>query len=232
LDEEGFNAFMKKEKKSKNTIEYCIGAAKEFEVYFERKGKSLDDVSVQDLEVFISEYHEQKMIAKFLWGLRHYFQFVKRDDLLQLARSVIAQEVKKKRKPFKLKKFRGILKEHSDVLASQGVVDVDKMLEVGKTPKLRKELAEKTRLDIKVIEELVKLSDLARIPGLKAIRARLYYDTGFDTLEKLRNVSQEELLTITREFVEQTKFDGIAPLPKEALGAITTAKKLPDIVEW
>lgn len=232
MDEDGFTAFMKKERKSKNTIMYCLAALGEFETYLEKRGKSLDKVSVQDLEVFISEYNEPKMIAKFLWGLRHYFQFVKRDDLLQLARSVIAKEVKKKRKPFKLKKFRGIPQEHSDALVSQGIVDVDKMLEVGKTPEMRKALATKTGLDIEVIEELVKLSDLARIPGLKAIRARLYYDAGFETIDKLRNVSQEELLRITREFVERTKFNGIAPLPKEAINAITTAKKLPDIVEW
>jgi hypothetical protein len=232
LDEEGFTAFMKKEKKSNNTIKFCHAAVEEFEKYFERKGKSLDKVSVQDLEVFISDYHEPKKIAKFLWGLRHYFFFVKRDDLLQLARSVIAQEVKKKRKPFKLKKFRGILQEHSDALASEGVVDVDQMLEVGKTPELRIVLAEKTGLDIKVIEELVKLSDLARIPGLKGIRARLYYDAGFDQLEKLRESTPEEVLRITQDLVQRTGFDGIAPLPKEALGAITTAKKLPDIVEW
>jgi len=223
---------MKKEKKSKNTINYCLGAVEEFEKYLQKKGKSLDKVSVKDIEVFISEYLEPKTIAKFLWGLRHYFQFVKRDDLLQLARSVISKEVKKKRKPFKLKKFRGILQEHSDALASQGIVDVDQMLEVGKTDQLRSALAKITGIDLHVIEELVKLSDLARIPGLKAIRARLYYDAGFDTLDKLRNISQEELLRITQEFVDQTKFDGIAPLPKEALGAITTAKKLPDVVEW
>ncbi len=232
MDEKGFRAFMKKKRKSENTIKTCLAAAAEFEKYHDKKGNSLDKVSVQDLEVFISEYLEPKRAAKFLWGLNHYFLFVKRDDLRQLARSVLAQELRKKRKPFKLKNFRGILQEHSDSLASQGIVDVDKMLEVGKTPEMRKSLADKTGLDITVIEELVKLSDLARIPGLKAIRARLYYDAGFDILEKLRNVSQEELLRITREFVERTKFDGIAPLPKEALGAIATAKKLPDVVEW
>ena len=232
MDEEGFTAFMKKKRKSKNTIKTCLAATEEFEKYLEKKGNSLDKVSVQDLEVFISEYLEPKRTAKFVWGLNYYFLFVKRDDLRQLARSVITQHVKKKRKPFKLKNFRGILQDHADALASQGVGDVDKMVEVGKTPELRRVLAEKTGLDIKVIEELVKLSDLARIPGLKAIRARLYYDAGFDTLEKLRKSTPEDVLRITQEFVERTGFDGIAPLPKEAHSAITTAKKLPNFVDW
>jgi hypothetical protein len=232
LDKEGFTVFMKKKRKSKNTINTCIAATEEFEKYLETKGNSMDMVSVKDLEVFISEYLEPKNTAKFLWGLNHYFLFAKRDDLRQLARSVIAEYVKKKRKPFKLKNFRGILPEHADALASQGVVDVDKMLEVGKTPELRRTLANETGLGIKVIEELVKLSDLARIPGLKGIRARLYYDAGFDQLEKLRESTPEDVLRITQAFVQRTGFKGIAPLPKEALGAVTIAKKLPDIIEW
>jgi hypothetical protein len=232
MDEEGFTTFMKKKRKSKNTIKTCLASVEEFEKYLEKKGNSLDSAGVQDLKIFISEYPEPKRIAKFLWGLNHYLLFMNREDLRDLSRSVMAQHLKKIRKPFKLKKFRGIQEEHSDALASHGVLDVDKMLEAGKTPELREELAERTGLDIKVIEELVKLSDLARIQGLKAVRARLYYDAGFDTLEKLRTVSQEDLLRITRDFVERTKFNGIAPLPKEALSAIATAKKLSDIVEW
>ncbi len=33
-------------------------------------------------------------------------------------------------------------------------------------------------------------------------------------------------------FVEETRFSGIASLPKEVSGAIETNKKLPDIIEW
>lgn len=223
---------MKKKRKSATTTTSCLEAAGEFEKYLEKNSSSLDKVSVSELDMFISEYLEPKRTSKFLWSLSYYFTFMKRDDLLRVANSIRKQNVKKKRKPFKLKDFRGILPEHSAALAALGVTDVAKMLEVGKTPEMRGSLAAKSGLNIEVIEELVKLSDLARIQGLKAIRARLYYDAGFDTLEKLRNVSQEDLLRITQEFVEQTRFDGIAPLPKEALGAITTARTLPDLVEW
>jgi len=62
--------------------------------------------------------------------------------------------------------------------------------------------------------EIVKLSDLARIPGVKGVRARLYHDAGLDTVEKIAETPPEKILEITQEFVKETEFDGIAPLPK------------------
>jgi predicted RecB family nuclease len=46
-------------------------------------------------------------------------------------------------------------------------------------------LATQTGIPVEVVLELVKLSDLARLPGVKGIRARLYYDAGVDTVENL-----------------------------------------------
>lgn len=78
----------------------------------------------------------------------------------------------------------------------------------------------------------MKLSDLARIQGLKSVRARLYYDVGTDTVEKLAEWDPKELRAMLIKFVEKTGFEGIAPLPKEAEYTVETAKKLPKIVEY
>jgi predicted RecB family nuclease len=83
-----------------------------------------------------------------------------------------------------------------------------------------------------VVLELVKLSDLSRLPGVKGIRARLYYDAGVDTVEKLAAWEPEALLSLTQEFVQRTQFEGIAPLPKEVSSTIANARKLPKVVEW
>lgn len=80
--------------------------------------------------------------------------------------------------------------------------------------------------------ELVKLSDLSRIPGVKGVRARLYYDAGVDTLEKLAAWEPEALLEMVIDFVDQTRFEGIAPFPAEVRFSIATAKQLPKIVEY
>jgi len=232
VDEEGFRAFVKKKGKSENTIENCVAAARELETYLEKQLSSLDNLLEHDLETFIEEYLDKKRTAKFLWSVSYYFLFMKRDDLLQKAQGVRGQIIKKTRKPFKLKNFMGVQSEHIDQLADLGIKDVAVMMEKGRTPSLRKELAKKSGLDIKVIEEFVRLSDLTRIPGVKGIRARLYYDAGFDSCKKISISTQKEILEVTRKFVEETGFAGIAPLPKEVSGAIETTKKLSDLIEW
>jgi len=73
---------------------------------------------------------------------------------------------------------------------------------------------------------------LSRIEGVKNVRARLYHDAGVDTVEKMAKWNPEELRTYLTEFVNRTKFDGIAPLPKEVENTIEEAKKLPKIVTY
>ncbi len=105
------------------------------------------------------------------------------------------------------------------------------MLKAGATPESRKEIAEQTKIPEDAVLELVKLSDLARIPGIKGIRARLYHDAGFDTVDKLAHSQVGEVLKVTQDFVSRTGFDGIAPLPAEVTFSIKTAQNLPIIVD-
>jgi hypothetical protein len=106
------------------------------------------------------------------------------------------------------------------------------MLTAGKTPKKRQELSTRTGMPPEAILELVKLSDLTRIFGVKSIRARLYYDAGVDTLDKMAKWDPDILRAKLIEFVQKTGFNGIAPLPKEAEFTVKEAKKLPRIIEY
>ncbi|MFX0061555.1 MAG: hypothetical protein ACFFC7_05155 [Candidatus Hermodarchaeota archaeon] len=63
-------------------------------------------------------------------------------------------------------------------------------------------------------------------------RAPLYYEAGFDTLDKIANLTSEEFISKVQEFIDKTNYDAIAPLPKEAVNTVNTAKKLPRIIEW
>lgn len=232
MDEEGFVSYMRKQRKTERTISTCVENVRDFEDFLKQHGTFLEKASKQNLESFAADHLEKKRVSKVMWGLSHYFRYVGADHLLCTAGRTREKRVKASRTPFKLRDFRGVDPKHVTRLAEVGVDDTKMMLEAGRTPLMRRELSEKSGLDIGVIEEFVKLSDLARIQGVKGIRARLYYDAGFDLLEKLRNVTSATLLAVTREFVERTGFDGIAPLPKEAESAISTARKMPDLVEW
>ena len=80
--------------------------------------------------------------------------------------------------------------------------------------------------------DIVKLSDLARIPGVKKVRARLYYEAGLDTLEKMAACDTEELRKISAEYIKKTSIKGIPPTPKEAEHTVNMAKYLKKYVEY
>ena len=138
----------------------------------------------------------------------------------------------KKRNPFRLREFRGVNPEHVERLAAKGIKNAEQMLAAGQTAEKRAAIAQDTGIREEAILELVKLSDLARLPGVKGIRARLYYDAGVDCVEKMAAWEAEALLKMTAEFVERTGFNGIARLPKEVSSTIANAKRLPRVVEY
>jgi len=138
----------------------------------------------------------------------------------------------KKRNPFKLRDFRGITPEAIVKLEARHIKNAEQLLIVGRTKKQRSVLAKEADISEDVLLELVKLSDLARLPGVKGIRARLYYDAGIDSIEKMANWEPEALRVIVTKYVEQTGFDGKPPLPKEVSSTIANAQKLPKIVDF
>lgn len=137
----------------------------------------------------------------------------------------------KKRNPFKLKDFRGVHPDYIAALDAQHIKNADQLLIAGRTRQQRESLARVTGIPKDALFELVKLSDLARLPGVKGIRARLYYAAGVESVEQMANWEPEALRIMVAKYVAQTGFDGTPPLPKEVRSTIANAKKLPKIVK-
>ena len=234
MDETGFDRFLRRGGRSPSAATRCILKVKEFEHFLQahRDGRSLEEADSTDLEQFVSSIEsEPKASAKtHLWALRYYYAYASNEEMRSLASSMRQERIK--RAPFSLAGFRSVDPEYVEKLASHGIRNVDQMREAGRTPGDRQELAQRTGIPLDAILEYVKLSDLARIQGLKGIRARLYYDAGVDTLEKLSRWDPEELRAMLNDFVKRTGFEGIAPLPKEAASAVATARRLQSVVEY
>jgi hypothetical protein len=236
MDEAAFQQYLKRAGRAEHVRAKVIRFVQDFAHYLElhRGGTQLDAASTEDLEAF-TEWVEtvQRRSAKMhLWAIRYYYHFMDNEPLQQRAGALREARVTRTRKPFLLRKFRGVDPDHTTKLAVIGIKDVVQMRTAGKTKQAREELAERAGIPSESILELVKLSDLARIEGLKGIRARLYYDAGVDTLDKLAQWDPEALRAMLQAYIERTGFDGIAPLPKEARNAVSKAKELPRIVEY
>lgn len=228
FDESGFRAYMKKQRKTPNTIESCVENASQLEGYLGKSGKSASDCKEEDLDEFIASEVDNKKIAKFIWTLQYYLSFLDNDALLRHVRRVREKHTAKKRRPFEIKDFMGVRSKSIDKLAEQRIETVGDMLKAAKTKKQRTELAKKTAVKAEEILELAKLSNLSQVGGVRSVRARLYYDAGIDTIEKMSNMTGEELRDVISEYIEKTGFDGIPPTPKEAENAVKDAKKLKD----
>ena len=94
----------------------------------------------------------------------------------------------------------------------------------------RQDLSEKTGIPYEDLLELVKLSDLSRKWGPK--RARLYYDAGYDTFDKLAVMDPTEFRSSIIAYVQKTGINFIPPTPGEAHSAVEGAKRRPRIVNY
>jgi len=242
IHREGFLKYLKRSGRTDDVARRVIRLVQVFaEFLIGRSNAALDSATESDLDAFIDFVdQEQAHLPKhdeiqpgaksYLWALRYYYRFSQIDHLA--AYTAIQREKRIQQKPFVLKDFCGVHPEHVAALPSIKINNIHQMLKAGKTAADRERLAEQTGIPSPKILELVKLSDLARIPGVKGIRARLYYDAGIDTVEKLAGSEVEGVLRITQEFVRDTGFDGIAPLPAEVSFTIKTARSLPVLVDY
>ncbi len=66
--------------------------------------------------------------------------------------------------------------------------------------------------------------ELYYLPGVKHIRASLYYEAGFRSLEDIAAAQPEEILEKTAEAISANKLSCTVPLPKEARTHIAVAR--------
>jgi len=204
---------------------------KKFEEYLlKHKNRRLGEEAPEDLGDFVNwAMGKREKVNVLLWVLNRYYSCVSNDLMFCAVNELIGVEFTKKGN---LKDFLGVNHQHTQTLRKEGVFTSEHMLKVGRTEEGREKLAEKTGVPPSAILELAKLADLSRIPGLARKRARLYYDAGLDTMDKIAKWDPEKMQQMFAEFVERTKFDGTPPTPFEAAFTVKLAKHLPRIMEY
>jgi hypothetical protein len=235
MNMETFRASLRRRGKKAHVVEELVDDMRRFQGYLEKHRKhGADDATPEDLEAYAEALETAKKgSAKTgIRGIALYYDAAGNTALASLAARIREQATAKTRKAFALGEFRGVNQSDVAKLSAQGISDVRQMLEAGSTPCARRKLARQAGVPLAAILELVKLSDLSRLPGVKGIRARLYHDAGVDTLDAMAQWEPAALREMLIGFVERTGFDGIAPLPKEAESSVTRAKELPKIVRY
>ena len=232
MDEEAFRSFLKKSRKSDSATKHIIELVKDYEGYLSGESLSISEAGINDMENFVLwlEKVVKKNPNRHLWAIGIHYQFLQ--DAKRSKQVGQIRRKKMKRIPFRIGRFRGVNQDYVKRLRDIGIENVEQMRENGRTPKMRQEISQKTGIPLDSVLEFVKLSDLTRIGAVRSVRARLYHDSGVDTVEKMAQYDPAELRSYLQKWIAETGFDGIAPLPKEAAHAVDAAKRLPSLVEY
>ena len=128
--------------------------------------------------------------------------------------------------------IEGIGPVYKKKLKVVGVATTEKLLELGGTPKGRKDLAEKAGIDESLILEWVNLSDLFRIKGVGSEYSDLLEEAGVDTVVELSKRVPANLFAKMVEINEAKKLVRKMPVEKQVADWVDQAKKLPRLVSY
>jgi hypothetical protein len=135
-------------------------------------------------------------------------------------------------KPIKMKEFIGISSDTVFKLEKVGIKDTIGLFDNIITPKSRKELANKTGITDSEIMELAKLTDLSRIRWVGAMFARVLFESGFDTVEKVSKANHEDLYKrITQLNKERNLYKGNIGVNDMKL-CVNAAREVPLEIEY
>jgi len=128
--------------------------------------------------------------------------------------------------------IEGIGKEYAKKLAEIGIKTTEALLNQGATPKGRKIIEEKTKIDHKLILEWANLADLFRIKGIGEEYSDLLEEAGIDTVVELANRNAENLYEKILEVNSKKKLVRRPPTLSMVKSWIEQAKKLNRVIEY
>jgi len=132
----------------------------------------------------------------------------------------------------KLTMIEGVGEVYAEKLKAAGVTTTQSLLEMGATPKGRKELAETTGLSPKLILEWVNRVDLFRIKGVGEEYSDLLEFAGVDTVPELAQRKPENLLAKMLEVNAERKLVRRPPTLAQVVNWVEQAKELPRVVTY
>ncbi|QUI22287.1 DUF4332 domain-containing protein [Vallitalea pronyensis] len=107
---------------------------------------------------------------------------------------VLSSELKSiQTKPRKLKDFNGFATDTISKLEACGIKNTRHLFDRVLTPEKRAELAGETGISEQDIMELTQLTDLTRIQWVNTTFARVLYEAGYDTIEKVAHADYQVL---------------------------------------
>ena len=129
-------------------------------------------------------------------------------------------------------KIEGIGEKYATKLKMIGISTTETLLDKGRTPQGRKEIASKSGIAKTLILEWVNLADLFRIKGVGEEYSDLLEEAGVDTVVELAQRNPANLYESIVEVNGKKKLVRKLPTENQIKDWVKQAKKLPRIVEY
>ena len=129
-------------------------------------------------------------------------------------------------------KIEGIGEKYGTKLKMVGISTTEALLDKGRTPKGRKEIAEKSGITETLILEWVNLADLFRIKGVGEEYSDLLEEAGVDTVVELAQRNPTNLYESVVAINNQKKLVRKLPSQAQISDWVKQAKKLPRVVSY
>jgi len=134
-------------------------------------------------------------------------------------------------KPFNLNKIPGLDEGDLVRLKTNGIKNTRHLFHLGKTLYDRSKLSGQSGIPEDALLEMVKLSDLARIWGVGPVFARIFYDAGYDSVERVAGANPTQVYEEVVQLNKQVGYTRIMPSPIEVGMCIDYARLLPKTME-
>lgn len=222
-----FKRFLKKMGKKEHVTESLIRKVDKFAFYIKDKyncellSSSTEHISAYAVFMANSKIkpnNELRAIALF-------FNFSAKNELARYAYNLRESLLVKTRKKFPLKNFDGIDHVITAALDKHNIKTVDDLLIHCQSLQELSSLSQLTNIHLTNLITLAKLSDLSRLGAVKKVRAILYLDAGYDSIDKIAAVSPETFRQDIIKYIKVNKLEHLPPTPKEAASTVNNARK-------
>ncbi len=133
---------------------------------------------------------------------------------------------------YKIIDIQGVGPAYAEKLTAVGIDTAAKLLAKGACPKGRKELAEATGINDKLILKWCNHADLYRVKGVGPQFAELLEAAGVDTVKELGHRKPENLVEKMLEVNEEKHLVRRVPVLKEVVKMVDLAKELPGVMTY
>lgn len=134
--------------------------------------------------------------------------------------------------PINFRDIPGLDPDHVERLAEAGIKHTKHMFEQVNTPAKRAALSEKTGIPAGAMLELAELTDLARMPYVGPIYARLIYEGGTHTVHAVAGQEAESFYEKLVEINREKQYTRATFTLKDIALTIELAKEIPQAIEF